>query len=90
MSTQTCGTSNAPAFQCDEVWSFCYAKERNLKRELRGTGGVGDIWTWTAIDPDTKLTVSWHLGKRSRDDPTACLAGSGLVWPREPETRKSH
>jgi IS1 family transposase len=54
--------------QCDEVWSFCYAKERNLKRELRGTVGVGDIWTWTAIDPDTKLMVSWHLGKRSRDD----------------------
>jgi IS1 family transposase len=54
--------------QCDEVWSFCYAKERNLKRELRGTEGVGDIWTWTAIDPDTKLMVSWHLGKRTRDD----------------------
>jgi len=36
--------------QCDEVWSFCYAKERNLKRELKGTEGVGDIWTWTAID----------------------------------------
>jgi IS1 family transposase len=54
--------------QCDEVWSFCYAKERNLKRELRGTDGVGDIWTWTAIDPDTKLMVTWHLGKRNRDD----------------------
>lgn len=50
--------------QCDEVWSFCHTKER----ELRGTEGIGDIWTWTAIDPDTKLVVSWHLGKRSRAD----------------------
>jgi|HubBroStandDraft_4_1064222.scaffolds.fasta_scaffold00042_5 IS1 family transposase len=54
--------------QCDEVWSFCYAKEKNLKRDLRGTLGLGDMWTWTAIDPDSKLVVSWHLGKRSRDD----------------------
>jgi IS1 family transposase len=54
--------------QCDEVWSFCYAKERNLKKQLRGTVGIGDMWTWTAIDPDSKLVVSWHLGKRSRDD----------------------
>jgi IS1 family transposase len=54
--------------QCDEVWSFCYAKERNLKRELRGAPGFGDIWTWTAIDADSKLVVSWHLGKRNRED----------------------
>ena len=54
--------------QCDEVWSFCYAKERNLKRELRGTPGLGDMWTWTAIDPDSKLVVSWYLGKRNRED----------------------
>lgn len=53
--------------QCDEVWSFCHTKERNLKPEERGPG-IGDIWTWTAIDPDTKLVVSWHIGKRSRDD----------------------
>jgi IS1 family transposase len=54
--------------ELDEVWTFCHAKERNLKPELRGTAGVGDMWTWTAIDPDSKLMVSWHLGKRLRED----------------------
>ncbi len=53
--------------QCDETWSFCHAKERNLPRELRGVEGVGDLWTWTAIDADTKLLITWHLGKRLRD-----------------------
>ncbi len=54
--------------QCDEIWSFCHAKERNLPVELRGADGVGDLWTWTAIDADTKLIVTWHLGKRTRGD----------------------
>lgn len=54
--------------QCDEIWSFCHAKERNLKPEMRGADGVGDLWTWTAIDADTKLIVTWHLGKRTRGD----------------------
>ena len=54
--------------QCDEIWSFCHAKERNLPVEMRGADGVGDLWTWTALDPDTKLIVTWHLGKRLRGD----------------------
>jgi len=54
--------------QCDEIWSFCHAKERNLKPEMRGADGVGDLWTWTAIDADTKLIVTWHLGKRLHGD----------------------
>jgi IS1 family transposase len=54
--------------QCDEIWSFCHAKEKNLKPEMRGTAGVGDLWTWTAIDADSKLLITWHLGKRLRDD----------------------
>ncbi|MHB8432626.1 MAG: IS1 family transposase [Candidatus Tyrphobacter sp.] len=54
--------------QMDEIWSFCHAKERNLKPEFRGADGVGDMWTWTAIDADTKLIVTWHLGKRQRGD----------------------
>ncbi len=35
--------------QCDEIWSFCYAKDKNVPEELRGMFGFGDIWTWTAI-----------------------------------------
>ncbi|MGA8574952.1 MAG: IS1 family transposase [Candidatus Cybelea sp.] len=54
--------------QCDEIWTFCHAKERNLKRELRGKDGVGDMWTWTAMDADTKLVISWVLGKRTWSD----------------------
>lgn len=54
--------------QCDEIWSFCHAKERNLKPEMRGDSGVGDLWTWTAIDADIKLIMTWHLGKRTKAD----------------------
>lgn len=50
--------------QCDEIWSFCYAKDKNVPQDKRGTFGFGDVWTWTAIDPDTKLIASWTVGKR--------------------------
>ena len=50
--------------QCDEIWCFCYAKEKNLPDEMRGQPGVGSMWTWTALDADTKLMVSWKLGTR--------------------------
>jgi IS1 family transposase len=51
--------------QCDEIWSFCHAKERNLKPKYRGLNGYGDLWTWVGMDADTKLVVSWVLGKRT-------------------------
>lgn len=44
--------------QCDEIWSFCYAKEKNVSEEMKGTVGFGDVWTWTAIDADGLLPVS--------------------------------
>jgi len=47
--------------QCDEIWSFVHAKEKNKQDR----DGVGDVWTWTAIDPDTKLVFCWHVGGRS-------------------------
>jgi hypothetical protein len=50
--------------QCDEIWQFCYAKDKNVPAEKRGTFGFGDVWTWVAIDPDTKLVVSFTLGTR--------------------------
>ena len=52
--------------QCDEIWSFCYAKERNVPEDMKGTG-AGDIWTWTAIDADTKLILSYLCGGRDAD-----------------------
>lgn len=51
--------------QCDEIWAFCGAKERNLPREQRGQYGRGDVYTWTGLCADTKLMVSWLVGKRS-------------------------
>jgi IS1 family transposase len=53
--------------QCDEIWSFCYAKEKNLAAELRGKFGFGDVWTSVALDADTKLVPSWLVGDRSAD-----------------------
>ncbi len=50
--------------QCDEVWSFCYAKQKNVPEEKQGRLGYGDVWTWTAIDADTKLVPSWLIGLR--------------------------
>ncbi|MDP2382447.1 MAG: IS1 family transposase [Nitrospirota bacterium] len=51
--------------QCDEIWSFCYAKEKNVPEEMKGKLGFGDVWTWTAIDADSKLIVSFLVGDRS-------------------------
>ena len=50
--------------QCDEIWSFCYAKAKNVPASMLGLPGVGDVWTWTAMDADTKLMVSWLVGER--------------------------
>jgi IS1 family transposase len=51
--------------QCDEIWSFCYAKEKNVPAEMREKGGVGSVWTWVAIDADTKLVPCWRIGGRN-------------------------
>jgi IS1 family transposase len=50
--------------QCDEIWSFVYAKERNADPAMKAAGTAGDVWTWTALDADTKLMVSWLVGGR--------------------------
>jgi IS1 family transposase len=55
--------------QCDEVWSFCYAKEKNVPVEKEGTG-AGSVWTWIAIDADSKLVLSYLCG--GRDAAWAC------------------
>src|SRR5271157_1956424 len=49
--------------QCDEVWSFIYAKQKNVTEEQMAEG-AGDCWTWTCIDADTKLIISYMLGDR--------------------------
>jgi IS1 family transposase len=54
--------------QADEIWSFCYAKQKNVPEEFTGTPGYGDVWTWVAIDADTKLVPSYLVGERTLED----------------------
>lgn len=55
---------NAQKIECDEIWSFVGAKEKNVPEESKGDGQRGDTWTWVGIDADTKLIVSWYVGSR--------------------------
>jgi IS1 family transposase len=50
--------------QCDEIWTFVGAKSANVPLEKRERAGLGSIWTWTALDADSKLMVSWFVGGR--------------------------
>jgi len=57
----------AKRIQCDEIWSFVYAKAKNVAGAKAAPEGAGDCWTWTALDADTKLMVSWIVGNRDAD-----------------------
>ena len=50
--------------ECDEIWSFVGAKAKNVPSDKKDEFGFGDVWTWVAIDADTKLVPCWHVGKR--------------------------
>jgi IS1 family transposase len=54
--------------QVDEVWSFTYAKQKNVPKHIQGSDKVGDTWTWIAIDSKSKLIPCWHVGKRNAKD----------------------
>src|ERR1700733_9725077 len=64
----------AQRIQCDEIWSFSYAKQKNVARARSAPEGAGDVWTWTAIDADSKLIVSWHVGDRTRHTGTSFMS----------------
>ena len=55
----------ASKVQCDEVWAFCSAKEKNVAKAKAAPHGAGDVWTWTAIDYDSKMILSWEVGDRT-------------------------
>jgi IS1 family transposase len=57
----------AKRVQCDEIWSFTYAKAKNVASAKAAPEGAGDTWTWTGIDADSKLIVSWLVGDRDAD-----------------------
>lgn len=68
--------------QCDEIWSYCYSKQKNVPEDKQGKYGYGDVWTWTAIDADTKLVPSWLVGLRD--------AGYGYEFMLDLKSRLAH
>ena len=57
----------AARVQCDEIWSFCYAKQKNVATAKSAPEDAGDVWTWTALDADSKLIVSYLVGGRDSE-----------------------
>lgn len=53
--------------QCDEIWSFCYAKAKNVAMAKAAPDGAGDVWTWTSLDADSKLICNWIVGGRDAE-----------------------
>jgi IS1 family transposase len=60
--------------QCDEIWQFCYAKNKNVPHTKQGQWGYGDVWTWVALCADTKLVPSWIIGKRDASTAYALMS----------------
>jgi len=58
---------NCMVVQCDEIWSFVGCKEKHATPDEKAEG-MGNAWCWTALDSDTKLMITWHLGDRSDQD----------------------
>jgi IS1 family transposase len=63
--------------QVDEIWSFTYAKQKNVAAAKSAPEGAGDTWTWTALDADSKLIVGWLVGGRDADYANAFIADLG-------------
>jgi IS1 family transposase len=59
--------------QCDEIWSFCYAKGKNVETAKNAPDDAGNVWTWTAIDSDSKVILSYFVGDRTREAAVAFM-----------------
>jgi len=62
---ETVRNVTAQRVQCDEIWSFVYAKDKNVKTAKAAPDGAGDVWTWTAIEADSKMILAYEIGDRS-------------------------
>ena len=62
---ETVRNVTAQRVQCDEIWAFCYAKDKNVPRAKAAPQGAGDVWTWTAIEGASKMILSYEIGDRS-------------------------
>lgn len=77
--------------QCDEIWSFVGSKQKNVPADRQGEFGVDDVWTWTAIDADTKLIASWMVGRRDGSAAKAFVAAlAGRLANRVQLTTDGH
>jgi IS1 family transposase len=65
---ETVRNVHSKLIQCDEAWAFCYAKQKNVATAKAAPADAGDVWTWTALDSDTKLILSWQVGGRGAED----------------------
>ncbi len=75
----------AKRVQCDEIWSFAHCKQKNVATAKAAPADAGDVWTWTALDADSKLIVGWLVGDRDAEaanalmlDVAGRLGGGGL------------
>jgi hypothetical protein len=68
--------------QVDEIWSFTYCKQANIPEQFKDAKGIGDTWTWVAIDANTKLIPSWHVVDR-------CLS-SATMFIEDLKARLAH
>lgn len=57
----------AARIQCDEIWSFCYAKQKNVATAKAAPEDAGDVWTWTALDADSRMILSYLVGGRDSE-----------------------
>lgn len=64
----------AKRVQCDEIWSFCHSKQKNVAPEREGVLGYGDVWTWVALDADSKLAINFMVGLRTAEYAEAFMA----------------
>jgi IS1 family transposase len=77
--------------QCDEIWSFVGAKQKNVPAEKQGQWGIGDVWTWTAICADTKLVPSWLVADRGAESARHFISDlSGRLASRVQVTSDGH
>src|SRR3546814_20106474 len=70
----------AQRVQCDEIWSFCYAKAKNVERAKAAPEGAGDVWTWTALDSDSKMILAYEVGDRTA---ATALEFMDDLWDRQ-------
>jgi hypothetical protein len=59
--------------QIDELWAFVYARSKNLPADKQDTAGFGSVWTWVALDPDSKLVPTWRVGPHDATEGTLLL-----------------